>query len=372
MTCRKCKRETPPDAVFCPWCGCKLQLKNKPRTRPNGAGSAYRRGKTWTAIVSVGALQKNGKRTQKRKTKSGFKTKSEALEYCKVLKGEPSKTKHADISFADLYTMFLYRHVDRVGKSTMDCYRAAYKYFDAVHLKRFADITTPDLQACVDACPHGKRTKENMKALGTLMYKLAREMDVTAKDYAQFIWIAPADKVSYNPFKPEHEAVLLQAALDGDFGASVIISDCYLGFRPAALLQIKKTDYSPDERVIHGGVKTDAGRDRSVPVSKKIQPIVDRLYASEHEYLFSNREEPLKINYYRDYIFYPTLDRLGIQPSPKYYMPYSCRHTFATKLKSINGATVDIAALMGHTSYEQSMQYQHEDLTSKRAIIGQL
>ena len=370
MTCRKCKREIPPDSVYCKWCGIKQSIDRHARTRPNGAGYAFKRGRTWTACVVAG-WKPDGKRINK--TKGGFPTKRDALEYCQALKSKPSKEKHAGITFAVLYGLFLDRHVGRVGKSTMNCYKAAYQYYSSLFDMRFADITTPDMQACVDSCPHGKRTKENMKALGTLLYKLALEMNIVSKNYAQFIWIPPAEKASYHPFSHEHESVLLRAALSGDFGASLIACDCYLGFRPAELLSIKKREFDPLERVLRGGMKTEAGRNRAVPISQKIQPIIDRLMQSDSEYLFSDRKEPLKINYYRDYIFYPTLERLAIQaPGERYYMPYSCRHTFATKLKNVTGSQKDKAALMGHTSYEMTYSYQHEDLQSKRAITDAL
>ena len=90
MPCTKCKRETPPDALFCPWCGVSLKPTNstrKPRTRPNGAGSAYRRGKYWTAQVVVGwKVGEDNKARPVYRTRGGFKTKRDALDYCPTLK----------------------------------------------------------------------------------------------------------------------------------------------------------------------------------------------------------------------------------------------------------------------------------------------
>lgn len=61
----------------------------------------------------------------------------------------------------------------KAGKSTMDCYKAARKYFSSVEYLRIRDIEIDDLQECIDDCPKGKRTKENMKVLCGLMYKYA-------------------------------------------------------------------------------------------------------------------------------------------------------------------------------------------------------
>ena len=62
----------------------------KGRTRPNGTGSAYKRGKTWTAIITVGWKETPTGRAQAvRRTKGGFSTKREALEYCQTLRNAP-------------------------------------------------------------------------------------------------------------------------------------------------------------------------------------------------------------------------------------------------------------------------------------------
>ena len=160
MPCRKCKRETPPDALYCPFCGVSLQTKKvtrKPRTRPNGAGTAFKRGKTWTARVVVGWKPvEGGKATPIWRTKGGFSTKRDALAYCpELLKAPKQKPK---LTMLQVYDAWLPTHENRVGKSTMNCYRAAWKYFTPLYHMPFADIDVDALQECLDDCPNGKRT----------------------------------------------------------------------------------------------------------------------------------------------------------------------------------------------------------------------
>ena len=45
MNCKKCYKETPQQAAFCPWCGAKLTAKTVRRVRANGMGSAHKRGR---------------------------------------------------------------------------------------------------------------------------------------------------------------------------------------------------------------------------------------------------------------------------------------------------------------------------------------
>ena len=49
--------------------------------RGNGQGSARKRGRTWTAIWTLGTVVEDGRLRQIRQTKGGFRTKTEALAY---------------------------------------------------------------------------------------------------------------------------------------------------------------------------------------------------------------------------------------------------------------------------------------------------
>ena len=136
----------------------------KPRVRGNGAGTAYRRGRTWTARVVVGwKVADDGHAIPIYRTKGGFSRKKDALNYIPELFKSPKQEKK--LTMQEIYDAWLPTHEGRVGKSTMDCYKAAWKYFKPLHYLPFADIDLDDLQECVDDCPCGKRTKENMKAL---------------------------------------------------------------------------------------------------------------------------------------------------------------------------------------------------------------
>ena len=94
MICPRCNREIPDDAVLCCYCARVIQ-KKKPgnkHQRPNGTGSAFKKGKSWYADVTKGwTTNKDGKRVQNRIRKGGFKTRTEALAYCAVLLEEGKK-----------------------------------------------------------------------------------------------------------------------------------------------------------------------------------------------------------------------------------------------------------------------------------------
>lgn len=378
MNCRKCTRIIPDDAVFCCYCGIRLvPTKKKATRRPNGSGTVWKRGKTWTAVGPAKKIYKNGKFVTYRPTQGGFLTRTEALLAAPSV-GQFTKKKDTKLTFSQIYEKWLTRHKDRVSKGTLGCYTAAYKHYADLYPAPFVDLVTEDWQGCVDDCTAGKRTRENMKALGTQLYKYAAEQNLTDKNFAQYIYIGKLDQVSRHAFERDEIERIFEGARVGVPYADYVLCACFLGFRPLAFFNLRKEDYDIDSNALIGGVKTEAGRRRIVPVSPVIQPYLDLLLESDSDYIFPNRhgEQMTPDNYRKDY-FYQCLEDLGIQKRPEpgetpKYTPYSCRHTFFTMMGRVPGQDKIKAELGGHTSYEMSKHYQHPDLEDKRAIINSL
>ena len=87
MKCRKCKSELPEGSKYCNMCGAKVAVERKPKSRGNGTGTVYKRGANWIAVIVTGfELDSDNKMHRKTRSKGGFKTKREALEYIPTLK----------------------------------------------------------------------------------------------------------------------------------------------------------------------------------------------------------------------------------------------------------------------------------------------
>ena len=373
MTCRKCQRDTPPDALYCPYCGLSLETRkytHKPRTRPNGTGTAYRRGRTWTAQVTVG--WEDGK--QKYRTKGGFQTKRDALEYCSELKNAPRQKPKK--TFREIYEAWLPAHESRVSHSTMNCYKAAYKYFAPIYSFAMQDIGVEELQECVDDCPNGKRTKENMKALAGLLMKYALPRHQTDMNYAEFLHTGNDAKGTHPAFSAE-QVEMIRRQIGVTPYADYVYCMVYTGFRPTEMFSLTKEDYR--DGVLYGGIKTEAGKARAVPVSEKIRSIVEKQLVGNSDWLFPKEDGTfLTANYFRKFCFYRVLEAAGIQPiptpdAPPTYVPYSCRHTFANMLKNVSGSDKDKAALIGHEDYSTTKKhYQSAELDALRNIIDSI
>lgn len=377
MKCRKCHAETPNGSKFCCACGAKQDIIKKPKSRGNGQGSVYQLpNKRWIAIKTIGfETTQDGRIKRITRSKSGFRTKKEALDYLPQI---TSERRVRAVTFKQVYDAWIPTH--RAGKSTLDCYKAAVKYFSPVWMMKMDDITVDDLQECMDECPKGKRTQENMKTLCGLLYKYAIPRKLVSLNMGQYL-IAGGERGDGKDAIPDEAVRTIEQCVGVIPGADYVLCQCYLGFRPSEFLALDVSLYNREERAFIGGAKTDAGRDRVVTVSPKIQPIVDRLTAGKTSgaIFCATDGRQMDIKTYRN-LFYSVLDQCGIDNPIKEvdgvkrrkYTPHSCRHTFATMMKRVAGADKDKLELIGHTSTEMLRHYQDVEYKDLRKITDAL
>lgn len=363
--CIRCHKEIG-DTPFCPHCGAKQERKPKThKSRSNGTGTAYKRGRTWTAQVTLGySVTASGEIKRKYRSRSGFATKKEALEYCQVL-FQPTRKQNSS-TFQDVYIQMERQHAERVKESTMKGYKAAFEWYKPLHYIRIELIKTADLQQCVDKCPRGKRVKEDMRTVAGLVYKYAIANDIVEKNYAQHLFTGREAKGTTPPFTMEEVEKIRQAVGVVPY-ADYVYCMIYTGFRPSEFFALRKDAYT--DGILIGGGKTKAGTDRAVPVSPKIEPILQKQLRTPGDYLFpDDAGNPISAERYRIKYFARVMDSLGISGR----LPYSCRHTFANLLKAVRGSDTDKAALMGHADASMTKYYQSAEYDALKAIIDSL
>ena len=396
MTCIRCGGELPAGAAFCPACGKKQQKsKHKTKSRGNGLGSAYKlaNGK-WCAEKTVGwtvdplpeDAPPDAKPHRRRiAVKRQFSTKKDALLALPFMtaadrrprQGTVARRKGTAITLKELYDQWEPTH--RRSKSTMNCYHAGFRVFAPLWFVPMADLDIDDLQDCMDDADAGRRTLENAKAALSLVYRYGIPRDAVPKDrnLAPFLIIREPGSAKKEGFSSAELELVRLAAQKGDYVAQLVLCQCYLGFRPTAFLALTVADYDEKERVFVGGSKTEAGIDRAVTVSPKIQRYVDVFrVAADGGAIFGAGGRVMPLKKYRE-LFYVLLKQLKIdnpvdENGRHRLTPHSCRHTFATLLKKAAGSDTDKLALIGHTSTDQLREYQDVRYDDLRAITDQL
>ena len=381
MICRKCKKEAP-DGAFCCYCGWKqskeVRAKNK---RGNGQGSVYKtpNGK-YRAIQILSYYEEDGKMRRKTYSKV-FEKKTDAIAALPTLKSEAKNRKKKskeNITFKQLYEKWLPTH--RAGKSTMDCYKSAMKHFKPVWNIQMDEIDIDDLQECLDNCGKGKRTQENMKAMCGLVYKYGIPRNCTPNNLnlSQFL-IVGGEGAAHRDSFTDDQINLIRKNLNSAEYADYVYCLIYLGYRPSEFLALEISDYDKEKHFFRSGAKTEAGMNRVVTISPKILPIISRIAESRESGAFFGDAEGkhMTLNYFTESCFYPALEACGIDnPMVEIaggvkrhkYTPHSCRHTFATLMKRVEGPSKDKQELIGHASEEQLKYYQDVEIADLRRI----
>jgi integrase len=358
---------------FCNFCGSKQSYDRSAKKRGNGQGTVYKdKNGKWIAEYTIGWDAPDGVLHRKKRKKRGFATKNEAIAYLPNLKQELPQ-QDLNVKLKDLYKKWSSIHAEKVTKSTIDGYKYAFKYLLPLHYVEVAKIRTEHMQKCIDECPHGRRTKENMKALGTSLFRYAMQLDIVDRNYAEYIYIKKEESKEKIAFSKE-QIQKMWDNLDAIPNLKYVLVLCYTGMRLNEMLGAKTENYSREGQYFITGSKTNAGKNRTITISPKILPFFSDF--GKGEYLFFEDGKIPSEKKFRNDIYYPALAEIDLDPlnddETHIYTPHCCRHTFATLMKNVNAPATDKQKLIGHAKFEMTAHYTHTDIESLKNITDNL
>ena len=365
MICKKCKKDVP-DGRYCIACGAdqSASKKTRPRPRPNGTGTAYKRGSTWTAQVTVGIKRDpdTGRVQQVRRTKGGFKTKREALEFCQKLANAAMPKKH--VTFGDLWEQYEKTKFRQLSASKQCGYRSALKRLGDMIYTRIDAVTIADLQGLVDGLTF--YCAQDIKSILRPMYRIAMMQGWTSRDLSEYIVLPPKNEHERTPFNDDEIRAIWRGYDGGDTWAGYILLMIYTGMMPGELLHCRKDMIHLDSHQIVGaGLKTAERKARPIVIADFLMPVVQALidYTGDAPLLC----DTYKKAFYKKY--YDCLDRCGCRR----LTPYSCRHTTATACAV--GAKIApsvIQRIMRHAQLSTTQLYIHPDESAVLDAINTL
>lgn len=316
---------------------------------PNGYGSVFKlsgnRRRPFAVRVNIGTTNAG---SPKYKYIGYFEKQSEALTFLsKYNEGLASHANvlKADILFKEVFWEWLEEKekYQNVGFKARESYICAFNQLSELHNRRFSLLRVDDLQGQIDKLEGmSESTIGKPITLFRFMYKFAMKKEYIDRDYSQYIIRVSAKEKRqiHKAFSREEIECLWN---DNSVIAKQLLIYIYTGFRANELLEMKKERINISEKYMTGGNKTAAGKDRIVPIHKKILPLVKEFYNKENEYFFEENGKPISYAHFKDYHVRPFLKEKGMK-----HTMHDTRHTCASLLKEFGCDDFYRKLILGH------------------------
>lgn len=377
ITCPECSKNISDKAIMCPNCGYPMKdvhqapvRRTKAKRLPNGFGQISEiKGRKlrnpFRVIVTVGTGE-NGKPICKLLSPKGyFRTYNEAYQAL-MLYNTSDHTKDQNITFKELYYEWSEKYYRDLGSdSSVASHKTAWKYLSPLYSTKVTDARIKDIKDVVEGATRkinghdreaSANVKSNMKILLNLLYDYAMECDIVDKNIARSFNLSKNITKERSKVNKEHipfteaEKKLLWSHLGEDY-VNIILIQCLTGFRPQELLELNTDDVDLEQNIIVGGMKTDSGRNRTVPIHSAIKSLVEEQYhlakAKGYEKLFFKLEDgkPMSVFNYTAR-FKKVMKKYQLNPD---HRPHDPRKDFVTEAKKYKMDEYALKRIVGHS-----------------------
>ena len=383
IKCPECELQVSDKAPACPHCGYPMKptVKRKPRAKnnkrrrlPNGFGQISEiknrnLRNPFRAMVTVGKTQDGKPICKPLKPESYFPTYNDAYAALVEYNKNPYDLEPS-ITVKELYDKWSEEYFKTLkAEGSVRGVESAWAYCSAVYGMRVMDVRARHIKGCMEegtATVRGKEQhpsasmKNKIKSLFNLMLDYALEYELVDRNYSRTFNLTEETIKEIQTVKQEHipfsedEMRRLWAHVDDKRFVDVMLIQCYSGWRPQELGLLELENVDLENWTFQGGMKTDAGMDRVVPIHSKIRPLVERKYKEAlsigSKYLFNctdGRSGKPTIMTYQRYQkgFGMVREELKLNPE---HRPHDGRKHFVTACKKAGVDEYAIKYMVGH------------------------
>lgn len=232
--------------------------------------SGKKRRKPWGVRITVG--WKDGK--QQRKYLGYYKTLTEArlalAEY--HMNGYDIDLSKATLE--EVYDRWIKRIEQKASKNVLNSHNMARMRFNELGKVQLNKIKADQLQDWMDGIDLSPGSKKRIKSTMIQIFKYAMKNDIVNTNYAEYIEINEKVEKTGKIFTDE-EIKILWDNLDNPTAQWILIL-MYSGMRIGELLLMTADNIYLDKHYMVGGLKSEAGIDRVIPIHDKILPLVEQ------------------------------------------------------------------------------------------------
>nr|DAK69644.1 MAG TPA: Integrase [Caudoviricetes sp.] len=340
----------PDDASFCPYCGKKqpeaAPQQRKKRRRPKGSGSVYKlsgtRSKPYVAL------------TAKRDVLGTFATPGEAVQALDAYNVQNTPAARLKCTFADAYAQWKAQpKFDKLGTDMKKGYELAYTKASPLYDRQLRDLKTADYQQVIDQMVEkglSRSSCEKQRTLFSQICEWAMAQDIINKNYAMLLQLPAATGKAERTLTAQEIEQINSRQDDPKLGqtAKIAMVLLYTGMRIDELLSMRCDDVHLKERYMQGGEKTEAGKNRIIPILDPIYKIIAFwMLDSGCEWLIPSKAGT-------------KLDKRNVATKFRALMqechidgvhPHTLRHTASSKMVECGLEKTAVQAILGHKNF---------------------
>lgn len=311
---------------------------------PNGYGNVSklpgRRRRPWRARKTAGWVEENGKLRQIYINVGYYATKREAIDALAALSNIDYVTKPKPKTLAEVYDELI--EVRTVDSASVRAYRTAWSHVpDELRSCPVGKVTAADIEDVMRSSG-GRSLPKVIKTLFNQLMRHALKRGYIEKSPMAMVDMVKVEEgrtqLARSPFTVEEIEEMKKV---GGLLDEIVLVGIYTGFRPSEILSLRIENLH--DGYIVGGMKTDAGKDRPVPIHEDVREIVAKNAALSaargSAYLFSaSNGRPI---HYQTYL-------IRFKERWPNHTPHDTRHTFATFAARSGMDAYIVKRIMGH------------------------
>lgn len=288
------------------------------------------------------------------------------------------------LTLEQIYSEWSTLYFRKVGRKSREGYENAWRTLRFLGQCAMSDIKINDYQLAMDALQNKSRSLQNklLLLIGQLCKYAVAVHRIDVINPSPYLILDGVQAKSREIFSDEEiSRLFLYAQANERFSCTAreVLILIFTGLRPEELFEVEKNDVNLQYHFLFTwGSKTDAGKERIIPLISQIMLYVFSFYftrGQENYLITSPRGFRVRIDNWRKRQFYPLMKELRINhaDNPRRLVPYCCRHTYASLADRAGVDKDTIIKIVGHTSYKFTKRtYIHEKLPQLQAETNKI
>lgn len=269
--------------------------------------------------------------------------------------------------------------------------KTAFNNSKDLHDKVYKDLKASDFMKHLKECGRGKESQRQMVNLYMNLDKYALEEDIITKGYAQFITTTTSNRKEIKKAKDkkiEKDRLFSYEQIEylwnfetrskglkehtkkerEQFIRDFWLMLLYCGCRADELLSIYTANIFLDDNYFIGGLKTEAGINRTIPIHPAVKHLYEKYYNPKNEFLFMQPNgNKMDYDYYLYHYKYNFKD---LHPEVSEHTAHDARHTLRNELRKLNVKDIIINSIIGHSNDDVGEDiYSHVSIEEKLEAI---